>query len=33
MYGWIDEIQTNDKTVKGQFKLLKVDLNNVKVID
>lgn len=32
MYGWILEVQTSDKTGKGQFKLLKVDLNNVKVV-
>jgi len=31
MYGWIDEIQTSDKTGLGIFKLLKVDTNNVKI--
>jgi hypothetical protein len=30
-YGWILEIQSNNENNKGQFKLLRVDLNNVKV--
>ena len=31
-YGWILEVQTNNSENKGQFKLLRVDLNNVKVV-
>jgi len=31
-YGWILEVQTNSETRKGSFKLLKVDLNNVRVV-
>ena len=31
-YGWILEVQTNNEDNKGQFKLLRVDLNNVKVV-
>jgi hypothetical protein len=31
-YGWILEVQTNNDDKKGQFKLLRVNLNNVKVI-
>lgn len=31
-YGWILEVQTNNESKIGQFKLLRVDLNNVKVI-
>ncbi len=30
-YGWILDVQTNNETKKGQFKLLRVDINNVKV--
>ena len=30
-YGWILEVQTNNDEEKGQFKLLRVDLNNVKI--
>jgi len=30
-YGWILEVQTNNDEKKGQFKLLRVDLNNVKI--
>jgi len=31
-YGWILEVQTNNETNKGQFKLLRVDLSNVKIV-
>ncbi len=31
-YGWILEVQTNNQNNKGQFKLLRVDLNNVKIV-
>ena len=30
-YGWILEVQTNNENNKGQFKLLRTDLNNVKI--
>lgn len=31
-YGWNLDVQTNNENNKGQFRLLRVDLNNVKVI-
>ena len=31
-YGWILEVQTNNEEGKGEFRLLRVDLDNVKVI-
>jgi len=31
-YGWILEVQTNNEDKKGQFKLLRVNLNNVKIV-
>ena len=31
-YGWILDVQTNNENNKGQFKLLRVDLDNVKII-
>ena len=31
-YGWILEVQTNNEDKKGEFRLLRVDLSNVKVI-
>jgi len=31
-YGWILEVQSNNESNKGQFKLLRVDLDNTKVI-
>lgn len=31
-YGWILEVQTNTETKKGKFKILRVNLNNVKIV-
>jgi hypothetical protein len=31
-YGWILEVQSNNQNNKGQFKLLRVDLDNVKIV-
>lgn len=31
-YGWILQVQTNGDNKKGEFRLLRVDLNNVKVV-
>ena len=31
-YGWILEVQTNSETRKGSFKLLRVDLSNVRIV-
>jgi hypothetical protein len=31
-YGWILEVQTNNQNNKGQFKLLRTDLTNVKIV-
>ena len=32
-YGWILDVQTNSENKKGEFKLLRCDLGNVKIIE